>query len=95
MVESGPLPEGTVRFPHKLIHEFITSAFRSLDVPQADARLMADVLVSADIRGIRSHGCGRLVAFMNRLEKGVINKSPQMEVRFGSDVTGTLDADNG
>ena len=51
-------------------------------------------LWNADMRGIRSHGTARVVAFINRLEKGVINKNPQMKIRFGSDVTGTIDADN-
>ena len=95
MVESGQLPEGTVRFPSQAVYDFMVATFRAVDLPMEQARLMADVLISADLRGIRSHGTARLVAFMNRLERGVINKSPQMKFHFGSDVTGTLDADNG
>jgi LDH2 family malate/lactate/ureidoglycolate dehydrogenase len=94
MVESGPLPEGTVRFPHEVIHEFIYTAFRSMDVPEEHARLVADVLNSADLRGIRSHGAGRLTYLLVRLENGVLNKSPNMVFTPGSDTTGVLDADN-
>ncbi|MEK6712244.1 MAG: Ldh family oxidoreductase, partial [Nitrospinota bacterium] len=75
------------------VHRFITSAFRAVEVPEAHARLMADVLTSADLRGIRSHGLGRVPAFLARLEKGVINKRPQMKLHPGSDVTAVLDAD--
>ena len=94
MVESGQLPDGTLRFPFQTVYDFIVATFRAVDLPMNQARLMADVLISADLRGIRSHGTARLVAFMNRLERGVINKNPQMKFHFGSDVTGTLDADN-
>ena len=94
MVESAQLPEGSVRFTAQVMHDFFVANFRAVDLPEDQARLMADVLISADLRGIRSHGAARLIAFMNRLERGVINKNPQMKVHFGSDVTGTLDADN-
>ncbi len=94
MVESTPLPEGTVRFPHEVIREFIFSAFRAMDVPEDHAHLIADVLNSADLRGIRSHGAGRLTFFMVRLENGVLTKNPQMKFTAGSDTTGVLDADN-
>ena len=95
MVESTPLPEGTVRFPHEVIHQFTSAVFRAMDIPDEDATLIADVLNSADLRGIRSHGAGRIQFFMMRLENGVINKNPNMVFTPGSDTTGILDADGG
>ena len=94
MVESGPLPEGTVRLPAEVIAEFVYTIFRSKDVPENDARLVAKVLVSADLRGIRSHGAARLSFFMVRLENGVLNGKPDMKFYQGSDTTGLLDADD-
>ena len=94
MVESGPLPEGTVRFPAEVIEEFVYTIFRNKDVPEDDARLVAKVLVSADLRGIRSHGAARLTFFMVRLENGVLNNRPDMKFHKGSDTTGLLDADD-
>ncbi len=94
MVESGPLPEGTVRFPSEVIEEFVYTIFRSQDVPEDDARLVAKVLVSADLRGVRSHGAARLSFFMVRLENGVLNGKPDMKFYQGSDTTGLLDADD-
>jgi len=95
MVESTPLPEGTVRFPHEVIHQFMYSAFQAMGIPDKHAALVADVLNSADLRGIRSHGAGRLEFFMLRLENNVINKNPNMVFTAGSDTTGVLDADGG
>jgi len=94
MVETGPLPPGTLRFPPDVIHSFIASAFRTVGVPEADARLVADVLVSADLRGIRSHGAARINFFLVRLERGLINKNPRMKLESNSDTTAVLDADN-
>lgn len=94
MVESGPLPKGTVRFPAEVIEEFVYTIFRNKNVPEDDARLVAKVLVSADLRGIRSHGAARLTFFMVRIENGVLNNRPNMKFYKGSDTTGLLDADD-
>lgn len=95
MVEFTPLPEGTVRYPPEFIGDFIVAAFRRAGISEEHARLAADVLVSADLRGIRSHGAARLALFIGQLERGVIKKTPQMTFHAGSDTTGVLDADNG
>jgi LDH2 family malate/lactate/ureidoglycolate dehydrogenase len=42
----------------------------STGVPEADARLVADSLVDADLRGIHSHGVSRLGIYVERLRMG-------------------------
>ncbi len=39
---------------------FMVDVFEGIGVPEADARICADVLITADKRGIDSHGIGRL-----------------------------------
>jgi len=39
-------------------------------VPEADARVVADSLVDADLRGIHSHGVSRLRIYVERLRRG-------------------------
>ncbi len=95
MVESAPLPPGTVRIPAHRLREFVRDAFLSCGVPQVDSELIAEVLVTADLRGIRSHGVARIPYFLVRLERGTMNVHPKMTFRSGSDTTGLLDADNG
>jgi L-2-hydroxycarboxylate dehydrogenase (NAD+) len=94
MVEPLALPEGTVRMPASLVRDLLSSAFRSMDVPDDHADLVADVLVSADLRGIRSHGVGRMSYFLFRLIRGTINKRPSFRYERGSDTTGLLYGDN-
>lgn len=95
MVESIPVPEGTIRLPVEIIHEFIDKAFRTVGLLPEHAKLCADVLTSADLRGIRSHGVARLPKFLNLIRQGLINKTPDMSFRAGSRTTGIYDADNG
>ena len=94
MVETGPLPHGTVRFPPDVVQSFIFASFQAVGVSEAEARLVSEVLLSADLRGIRSHGLARINYFLVRLERGLINKSPKMKVTSNSDTTAVLDADN-
>ncbi|MHC4872877.1 MAG: Ldh family oxidoreductase [Planctomycetota bacterium] len=44
----------------ELLYNFVTDVFKSLGCPEDDAALCADVLITADKRGIDSHGIGRL-----------------------------------
>ncbi len=93
MVETDRLPEGTIRLPVEVASEFIVSAFSAAGVPAEDSELVADVLTSADVRGIRSHGLARMSYFLVRIERGVINREPDMRLSRGSDTTVTMDAD--
>jgi LDH2 family malate/lactate/ureidoglycolate dehydrogenase len=42
------------------LERFVTDVFKGVGVPEGDARVCADVLITADKRGIDSHGIGRL-----------------------------------
>lgn len=92
MVESSPLPAGTVRLPVEQVRRLVADAFTAAGVPAVDASLVADVLVSADLRGIRSHGVARMSYFLVRLRRGVISTEPEMSFTRGSPTTGVLDA---
>ncbi len=83
------------RFPWQKLHEFCTDVFRRLDVPQADARVAADVLSAADLRGVDSHGVARLRSYADLLAAGRINPRPKMQIVRESPSTATLDGDNG
>ena len=42
--------------PADALRDFCARIFASLGLPEADARLLADSLVEADLRDVRSHG---------------------------------------
>ena len=74
---------------------FVSSVFEKLGVPKKDAFTTADVLVSADLRGIESHGTSRLPRYVYRLENGLINKTPQIRIVREKPCTLLVDGDNG
>lgn len=52
--------ESTVWIPFEQLESFMVDVFKSIGVPEDDARVCADVLITSDKRGIDSHGVGRL-----------------------------------
>ena len=95
MVENAPLPPGTRRYDPAVVEAFIISVLRAVGLSQDDSALIAEVLVGADLRGVRSHGAARITYFLNFLERGTINKNANMVFTQKTDTTGLLDADNG
>lgn len=54
------MDESTVWVPFDVMEAFAADVFKALGVPADDAAICADVLITADKRGIDSHGIGRL-----------------------------------
>ena len=50
----------SVWIPFDQFESFMVDLFQAIGVPEADARVCADVLIQSDRRGIDSHGIGRL-----------------------------------
>ena len=76
--------------------EFSAGALRKMGVPDEDARITAEILVAADLRGIDSHGVAHLAPFyIRRIKDGLINVRPN--VKFINNAVGTavVDGDGG
>ncbi|BHH82019.1 ureidoglycolate dehydrogenase [Desulforhopalus sp. 52FAK] len=61
----------------------------------SDADIVADVLVHADLRGVRSHGIIRTEHYVQRLKAGSLNKNPTFNFKQLRPGAGLLDADDG
>jgi LDH2 family malate/lactate/ureidoglycolate dehydrogenase len=58
--------------PFDLMEGFMTDVFAGLGVPRDDARICADVLITADKQGIDSHGIARLkTIYYDRIKAGI------------------------
>ena len=82
-------------YPVERLREFATRVFVSCEVPKEDASTAADVLVTADVWGIDSHGVARLSAYFEMLKRGLINPRPQIKTVRDHPATAVVDADNG
>ncbi len=58
----------------------------------ADAEIVADVLVYADLRGVHSHGVLRVEHYVKRIRSGGMNLKARLEVRMLKPGIGLLDA---
>jgi LDH2 family malate/lactate/ureidoglycolate dehydrogenase len=66
-----------------------------MGVAGQDARITADVLVQANLRGIDSHGVARLARYVNGLRDGVMVARPEEKTVVETPTTITLDAGAG
>jgi LDH2 family malate/lactate/ureidoglycolate dehydrogenase len=86
----------TKRYRFEDVKDFAIRYFSAMDVPEIDSRIAADVLVSADLRGINSHGVIRLRSYYgDRLEKGLINPNSPIKTLTETPSTLALDGGNG
>jgi L-2-hydroxycarboxylate dehydrogenase (NAD+) len=82
-------------FRIEALREFSTRVFLHFGVPRDDAAQAADVLASADLRGIDSHGVARLHSYFGLLNEGMINPKPRISTVRSTLSTATVDGDNG
>lgn len=77
------------------LSEFSIQLFSAMGASYDDAKIATDVLVSADLRGIDSHGVSRLIGYVNLWESGRINMSPDIKIIRENKSTFTIDGDSG
>ncbi|MBX2967340.1 MAG: Ldh family oxidoreductase [Cyclobacteriaceae bacterium] len=82
-------------YPVKILHELAYSVFKKIGCPDDHARLATDVLLSADLRGIDSHGLARLSGYVRLWEAKRINATPDINVVHESPGTAVVDGDSG
>lgn len=75
--------------------QFSKNIFIQCGMPENEAQQAADVLVSADLRGIDSHGVARLSGYVRLYEKQRANMQPKWRIIHETPSTATIDADNG
>src|SRR5687768_18518440 len=64
-------------------------------VPRADAEVLADSLVAADLSGTGTHGLSRLAIYVKRIQKGLIDPKPPFTIERQRGATIAVDAGNG
>ena len=82
-------------FSHTYLQHFTEQVFLAMGCPEADARLAAQVLLSADLRGIDSHGIARLNGYVRLADLGRLNPKPQATIVHETPSTAVLDGDAG
>ena len=75
---------------------FVARVLEKVGVAPADAVIVADVLVAADLRGIESHGVARLESYyVSRIRAGQIDPTPTLSTVRETATSLLIDAGNG
>lgn len=81
--------------PHEALHGFMIEVFSKLGVPTSDAKICADVLIASDLKGIESHGIGRLKMYYDRIQAGIQQPLTNIEVIRDRYATAVWDGHHG
>ena len=82
-------------FPLNSLQHFTKSVFEHIGCPEDHALTATNALLSADLRGIDSHGIARLVGYVRLWESGRVNAKPEIRIIHESPSTATVDGDSG
>jgi len=84
-----------LRYDPDAVRAFGCRVLELADVPSQDAREVVECLLSADLRGVDSHGLVRLPVYLRRLRAKVVNPRPSIRIEPVRESIGLLDGDNG
>ena len=82
-------------YSYQQLYQFALNVFKSMGCSNEDATLATSVLLSADLRGIDSHGIARLVGYVRLWEVGRINSTPNIHIVHETPSTAVVDGDRG
>lgn len=72
---------------------FATDIFARAGLPRADAGVVAEVLVWANLRGVDTHGVMRVPRYIDLIENGDMNPEPAIRIRTETPASVLIEAD--
>jgi L-2-hydroxycarboxylate dehydrogenase (NAD+) len=89
------MSEQTLRVPVKNLVDFMIIALQKMGIPSDDARIIADVLITSDLWGVRSHGIAHLKMYHERIKAGLQLPITNWKVVKETPTTAVVDGGNG
>ncbi|MFW9917678.1 MAG: Ldh family oxidoreductase [Candidatus Thorarchaeota archaeon] len=87
------MAEKVIYIPVETLKRFMNDVFMKLGVPGEDAQICSDILIASDLRGIDSHGVGRLKMYYDRIKAGI--QFPETKLQFLKETATTATIDGG
>jgi LDH2 family malate/lactate/ureidoglycolate dehydrogenase len=88
--------DDAVRVQADDLRRVVQAIFEAVGVEPSDAKLGADVLVTADVRGVDSHGVSNMLrTYVQRIRDGDVHARPDWQVIQENPSTATIDCDKG
>ncbi|MEW6402581.1 MAG: Ldh family oxidoreductase [Chloroflexota bacterium] len=89
------MSEQSSYIPVDKLTEFMVLALLKMGLPAQDAKIVADVLITSDLWGVRSHGVAHLKMYHERMKAGLQLPSTRVRVVKDTPTTAVLDGGNG
>jgi LDH2 family malate/lactate/ureidoglycolate dehydrogenase len=83
------------RHSSEQVKDLVAAIAAASGVKKADAAILADALVDADVHGTSTHGVSRLNIYIRRIQKGLINPKAKLIIDRKRGGTLAVDAGNG
>jgi len=80
---------------YKDLFAFTVGILNAVGVPQEDAAIVADCLLTANLSGVDTHGVVRLAHYVRRLENGTIKAQPAIQFQQPAASMGYMDGGDG
>ncbi len=78
------------------LERFMKECLINSGIPEEDAEIVSDILITSDKRGIDSHGIGRLKPiYIDRIDWGILNPQTKIDTVEETTTTAVLDGNNG
>lgn len=84
-----------VIYSYQQLYEFTFQIFKKIGCSVAHAHTATKVLLSADLRGIDSHGIARLAGYIRLWQTQRVNPSPKIKIIYEKPSTAVVDGDAG
>ncbi len=85
----------SVNFSYQGLFDFGKTVFVKIGCSPNDADIATQVLLSADLRGVDSHGIARLSGYVRLWEAKRVNASPEIRIIYETPSTAVVDGDAG
>jgi LDH2 family malate/lactate/ureidoglycolate dehydrogenase len=85
----------TQRVSAAALRDYTARLFSAAGLSAEDAGIVADALVTTDLRGIDSHGVAHIPRYIRGLQNGSLNGRPNIRILRETPSTAMLDADHG
>lgn len=88
-------PAEAVRVPAGHLRTFVRAVLDRVGMDEANASLLADLLVGNDLRGVFSHGTRQVATYARDMRAGRLNPRPKVHMLDEAPATFVVDGDGG
>ena len=89
------MSEQSVKVPVNTLVEFMLDALAAMGTSEEDAKIIADVIITSDFWGVRSHGIAHLKMYHERIKRGLQLPNTRITLVKDTPTTAVLDGGNG